>query len=245
MRRMKFKRTGTRLTAPLPFRRRAWEFLKSLLLVAAVLFPIRSSLADWNDVPSGSMEPTILPGDRIWVNKLAYGLRIPFTHTWLARWDNPAQGEIVILASPKDGTRLVKRLIAGPGDRLELREGRLYVNGTAQLDRELSARERHLIVEPYIERWATARIGMEQLTAGAHAVMFQPRAFVARTYGPVQVPDDSYFVMGDNRDLSADSRVFGFVKRDVIVGRTSAVVLSVDLDHWYAPRLDRIFHGLR
>jgi signal peptidase I len=87
------------------------EWVISFAVAIAVLAPIRSSIADWNDVPTGSMEPTILPGDRITVNKLAYGLRVPFTTSWLATWDEPAPGEIVVLFSPKDGTRLVKRLI--------------------------------------------------------------------------------------------------------------------------------------
>src|SRR6187200_2349564 len=100
--------------------------LKNWIVSFAVAF------ADWNDVPTGSMEPTILPGDRILVNKLAYGLRVPFTHTWLARWDDPSAGEIVIFASPKDGTRLVKRVIAGPGDTIELRNNVLVINGVAQ-----------------------------------------------------------------------------------------------------------------
>src|SRR5262245_59061880 len=89
---------------------RGWAV--SFAMAFAILAPLRSAVADWNDVPTGSMEPTILCGDRIFVNKLAYGLRVPFTHTWVAQWDNPSAGEIVILNSPKDGVRLVKRLIA-------------------------------------------------------------------------------------------------------------------------------------
>src|SRR5437667_10162124 len=93
---------------------RSW--VMSFALAFAILAPLRSAIADWNDVPTGSMEPTILPGDRILVNKLAYGLRVPFTHSWVAQWSDPGSGEIVVLNSPKDGVRLVKRLIAGPGD---------------------------------------------------------------------------------------------------------------------------------
>src|SRR5262245_5791433 len=100
--------------------RSARSWLTAFAIAFAILAPLRSAVADWNDVPSGSMEPTILPGDRIFVNKLAYGLRLPFTRTWLARWGDPAPGDVVVLLSPKDGTRLVKRVIAGPGDTIAM-----------------------------------------------------------------------------------------------------------------------------
>lgn len=117
--------------APARFRRLAREWIYSLALVLAVLLPIRGAVADWNDVPSGSMRPTILEGDRIWVNKLAYGLRIPFTTTWIARWDEPDRGEIVTFASPQGGARLVKRIIGLPGDRIALAGNRVIINGVA------------------------------------------------------------------------------------------------------------------
>ena len=84
----------------------------------AVFLPLRAAVADWYDVPTGSMKPTILEGDRIFVSNLAFGLRVPLTRTWLARWDTPDRGDIVTLASPRDGTRLVKRVIGIPGDLL-------------------------------------------------------------------------------------------------------------------------------
>src|SRR5579864_9537861 len=103
--------------------------LRSILIIALVVFSIRSSLADWNDVPTGSMKPTILEGDRVVVNKLAYDLKVPFTTWHLAEWNNPHRGEIVVFFSPKDGTRLVKRVIGQPGDTIQLRQDRLIING--------------------------------------------------------------------------------------------------------------------
>lgn len=85
--------------------------IRPLLILALVLFSVRSSLADWNDVPSGSMKPTILEGDRVFVNKLAYDLKVPFTTWHLAEWANPKRGDIVVFFSPRDGTRLVKRVV--------------------------------------------------------------------------------------------------------------------------------------
>src|SRR5690349_23095607 len=109
--------------ATLRSRARYWwgKEIRPLLLLALVLFSIRSSLADWSDVPSGSMKPTILEGDRIYVNKLAYDLKVPFTTWHIAEWGGPQRGEIVVFFSPKDGQRLVKRVVGLPGDTIELR----------------------------------------------------------------------------------------------------------------------------
>src|SRR5512135_1934600 len=105
-------------SATVPARLRHWwrKEIRPLLLLVLVVCSIRSSLADWNDVPTGSMNPTILEGDRIFVNKLAYDLKVPFTTWRLARWGGPARGDIVVFAAPEDGKRLVKRVIGLPGD---------------------------------------------------------------------------------------------------------------------------------
>jgi signal peptidase I len=110
--------------------RRWWrQEIRPLLILALVMFSIRSSLADWNDVPTGSMKPTILEGDRVFVNKLAYDLKVPFTTWHVTEWSNPQRGDIVVFFSPKDGTRLVKRVIGLPGDTVELQNERLVING--------------------------------------------------------------------------------------------------------------------
>src|SRR3954471_6945676 len=117
--------------ATLRARARHWwvKEIRPLLILAIVLFSIRSSLADWNDVPTGSMKPTIQEGDRIFVNKLAYDLKLPFTTWHIAEWSNPKRGDVVIFFSPKDGTRLVKRVIGLPGDVIELRDNTVVING--------------------------------------------------------------------------------------------------------------------
>src|SRR5207248_4580252 len=117
--------------AALRARARHWwvKEIRPLLVLALVLFAIRSSLADWNDVPTGSMKPTIVEGDRVYVNKLAYDLKVPFTTWHIAEWSNPKRGDIVVFFSPHDGQRLVKRVIGLPGDTLELRNNILVVNG--------------------------------------------------------------------------------------------------------------------
>ena len=99
------------------------------LVIGLVVFSLRSSLADWSDVPTGSMKPTILEGDRVYVNKLAYDLKVPFTTRHLAEWSNPHRGDIVVFFSPHDGKRLVKRVVGLPGDTIELRNDSLVLNG--------------------------------------------------------------------------------------------------------------------
>src|SRR5258707_5862749 len=109
---------------------RLWQKeIRPMLALAVILFSIRSSLADWNDVPTGSMKPTILEGDRVFVNKLAYDLKVPFTTWHIAQWGNPERGDVVVFFSPADGQRLVKRVVGVPGDRIELVDNQVLVNG--------------------------------------------------------------------------------------------------------------------
>src|SRR5215204_5480703 len=105
--------------------------VKPFVFVVLILCMVRSSIADWNDVPTGSMNPTIIEGDRIFVNKLAYDLKVPFTTWHLAQWGDPRRGDVVVFYSPADGIRLVKRVIGEPGDVIELRDNHLFVNGAA------------------------------------------------------------------------------------------------------------------
>lgn len=212
----------------------ALKELRGLILIAAIIFPFRSSIADWNDVPTGSMVPTILEGDRIVVNKLAYDLKIPFTTTRLASWDAPQRGDIVVLFSPVDGTRLVKRIVGVPGDRLAMRANRLWLNGAP--------------VAYDIAGWMSdgvAVAAVERLDGRPHAIQWQPSLHgAARAFEPLAVPAEHYFVMGDNRDNSRDSRSFGLVAREQIVGRAFAVALSFAPAHAYAPRWERFFTAL-
>jgi len=214
---------------------------RPLLVLALVLFSIRSSLADWNDVPSGSMQPTILVGDRIFVNKLAYDLKVPFTTWRLAEWSNPRWGDIVVFYSPHDGTRLVKRVVGLPGDTVELRNEQLLINGSPVVYAPISA---DLSAElPAAER-PGSQFAAEMLPGRQHLVMSLPTLPAKRTFGPVHVPDGGYFMMGDNRDNSFDSRYFGVVGRKQILGRATAVVLSFNRDEYWIPRWQRFCRPL-
>ena len=103
-------------------RKKVINEIRVFMLMLLVVSSLRSALADWNDVPTGSMKPTIEEGDRVVVNKLAYDLKVPFTTFEVWKWGDPRRGDIVVLFSPKDGMRLVKRVVGVPGDRIEMRD---------------------------------------------------------------------------------------------------------------------------
>jgi signal peptidase I len=214
------------------------EWLKPLLLVVIVLGSFRSAVADWNDVPSGSMKPTILEGDRIFVNKVAYDLKVPFTTWHLAQWGDPVRGDIVVLWSPVDGKRLVKRVVGIPGDTIEVRAGKLLVNGKPAAYEPLTSEQ---IRSRELEGLEAGLFATETVDGRSHPVMAD---VASPAFGPVSVPTASYFLMGDHRDSSFDSRFWGFADRKRIVGRASAVVLSLDRDHHFRPRWKRFFTSL-
>lgn len=225
-----------------PVARFVHDWVLPLAVAAAVLTPLRSSVADWNDVPTGSMRPTILEGDRIFVNKLAFGLRIPLTRLWLAQWGGPERGDIVTLASPADGTRLVKRVIGLPGDVITLVGNRLAINGEPV---EYAVIGDQTTVELESGRRAAIVLAEEELPGRTHIVTFTQGVMSPRFFEPITVPEGRYFVMGDNRDQSLDSRVFGFVQRDDIYGRSSFVALSFDPSGFLSPRFERWFLKMR
>lgn len=211
--------------------------IRIFLLMILIVSSLRSALADWNDVPTGSMKPTIQEGDRVVVNKLAYDLKIPFTTINVVKWDNPKRGDIVVLFSPADGTRLVKRVVAVPGDQVEMRNNQLFVNG--QLAKQST------IEESESPDHGKAYVLDEDLYGHIHKMMVTPDIPAVRSFGPVTVPKDHYFVLGDNRDNSNDSRFIGFIERRRIVGKAVAVAFSLDRANWFVPRFERFFEGLQ
>jgi signal peptidase I len=217
------------------------EWGKPILLALIVVLPLRSSIADWYDVPTGSMNPTIIEGDRVLVNKLAYDLKLPFTTRHLAQWNNPRRGDVVVFYSPADNVRLVKRVVGLPGDTLWMTDNRLVVNGIPVDYKPMSP-------DPFRAEFGdkiNARQFFEEALPGRdHTVMFIPGAGSMKSFGRIIVPRGSYFMMGDNRDNSADSRYIGFVSRDRVVGRVSRVAFSLNYDHHHLPRWDRFFHRL-
>jgi len=209
-----------------------WREYRGFTVFVVLMVLFRSAIADWNTVPTGSMKPTIIEGDRILVNKLAYDLRLPLTHVSVFRIADPRRGDIIIFDSKAADTRLVKRVIGLPGDMVEMRDNRLRING---VEARYSG----------VEYAADAIFATESYAGMTHRIELAPAgASPYSSFGPVRVPHGHYLVLGDNRDNSADSRVRGFIPREEIVGDAKTVVLSVDYDHYYLPRRDRFFRGL-
>jgi len=208
------------------------QWLKSNrgFIVFVLLFGLfRGAIADWNPIPSGSMRPTLLEGDVVLVNRVAYDLKLPLSNVILAHLADPARGDVVTFDSPRDGTRLIKRVVGLPGDRLEMRGERLFVNGLP-LDYAAPQHEPEALAPG---RFVEAVRVTEQLGPRAHRMQVMPSVAARRDFGPLVVPAGQYFMLGDNRDNSADSRYFGFVPRPLLIGRAHHVLVSADiLDHW-------------
>ncbi len=222
--------------------RHLWQEWRSFVLFAICLLFFRTGIADWNVVPTGSMNPTILEGDRILVDRLAYDAKLPLTDITLARLGEPLRNDVVIFASPRDGTRLVKRLVGLPGDVVELRDNRLLINGLAAGYEPLSDAElAQLGWQPDVGQQLLA----ETIDGKSHPIAVgRNDGYRYRSFGPVRVPAGHYLMLGDNRDNSADSRFFGFVPRALLIGRSDTVVASLDPEHYYLPRGDRFWRPL-
>ena len=216
------------------------EWVKPLLVIGSVMFSFRSAVADWNDVPTGSMKPTILEGDRIFINKVAYDLKVPFTTIRLAQWDDPEWGDVVVLRSPEDKKRLVKRVVGLPGDTIEIRGIYLIRNGERAVYSRL---EPNFVNQIDVDQRPAYLFAAEEIEGRRHPIMSSLRA-MASPRGPFVVQDGHFFVMGDNRGNSRDSRYFGTVNRSEILGEATAVALSFDRKDYWKPRWQRFFSKL-
>jgi signal peptidase I len=211
-------------------------FLVFLLLLG--LF--RTAVADWNPIPSGSMHPNILEGDVVLVNRLAYDLKLPLTDRVIMSLKNPQRGDIVTFTSPRDGMRLIKRIVAIPGDRIAMLDKQLIVNGE---------RASYVTLEPEAGREALdapwkAELYMEQLAGEKHAIQLLPGTVARDGFEALTIPEGQYLMLGDNRDNSADSRYIGLVPRRLLIGKAVRVLLSVDILGAWLPRLERFGQAL-
>jgi len=179
---------------------------KEVLAIAAlalVLFSGRSSLADHYVVPTSSMEYTLMPGDRVLVNKTAFGIRVPFLGWQLTKGDTPRVGEVVVFDSPETSKRLIKRVVAVAGDEVEIQRGELLVNGETRKDSE----------DAWIEGFGERQAELNLSSGGGGP------------YGPVTIEPGHVLVMGDYRGNSHDGRMFGRIAETSIYGRAIAVFL--------------------
>lgn len=199
--------------------RAAGEALRSVVLALLVLFVVRTVVVEAFKIPTSSMEGTLMAGDFLLVNKAVYGAEIPGVGITLPSFGAPERGEIVVFNPPHEPNKhYVKRLVGMPGDTLEMREKRLFVNGSQM--REPYTRHQDArgdAVHPGMAWQARFLVG------GGRPGRYRPSR---DNWGPIVVPEDRYFVLGDNRDNSEDSRYWGFVERESIRGRPWIVYYS-------------------
>lgn len=217
-----------RVPSPPPQRRsalRRWfdSWMRSLGMALVLFLIVRTFLLEAFQIPSGSMERTLLAGDFLFVNKAVYGAQIPGTNARLPGFNSPQRGDVIVFAFPKNPTlSYVKRVIGIPGDIVEMRLGQVYVNG-----QELE--------EPYVQRVDPLHDGFDPDFYWQRDYLVRPTDEQRRryhptrdTWGPLRVPMEKYFVLGDNRDNSEDSRYWGFVDAGAVKGRPLVVYFSYD-----------------
>jgi signal peptidase I len=223
--------TALEETPPEPPRRSAvgtiarglFEWAKSLSLAILLFLLVRAFLVEAYRIPSGSMEGTLLVGDFLLVNKLVYGAEIPFTGRRLPALRQPRYRDVVVFLWPEDTSKnFVKRLVGLPGDTLSMRDGTLMRNGKAQVEPYVTHTEPN--ADPGGEEFGWQREFL--VTRRAHAATYRASR---NNWGPIVVPASHYFMLGDNRDNSLDSRYWGFVPFSYVLGSPIVVYYS------YAP----------
>ena len=221
-----------------------WRQNKGLMFFIGLMMVFRSAVADWNYIPSSSMNPTLVRGDRVVVNKLAYRLRVPFTLVEIARWGVPQRGDVITFDSPQDDLNLIKRVVALGGDSVEMHDNTLTVNGQ-EVNRSLVAESRLIPSEAGV---LNAQIWREVIHTGHSDIAIEvarlPNMNRYVDFARVQVPEGKVMVMGDSRDNSNDSRFIGFIDLHRITGQAVRVALSHDPEAYFLPRTDRWWRAL-
>lgn len=204
------------------------EWIEPFLIAAVVALFIRQFVVEAFKIPSGSMIPTLTIGDHLLVNKFLYGPRIPFTDLRLFPWKEPKRGDIIVFKYPENEDKnFIKRVIGLPGDKIQVVDGSLYINDQQVSMRSLGrSNDRESEGELFGIR---PHLMEEQLGDVTHRLQFLQDQ-KNKKFGPVVVPQASVFVMGDNRDNSQDSRVWGFVKFEKILGKALIIYWSWDGD---------------
>jgi len=220
-----------------------WENIRDLIWILAIVLFVRWIFIEPYRIPSGSMVPTLLVGDQLMVNKLIYGVQIPFTTKKLFTLKNPRRGDIIIFKFPPQptGSPYVKRVVGVAGDEVSVKEGQLYINNKP-VPRVLEG--------PYTGPndpmpCNDADLLEEDLDSVQHSILLCHTDHEDNNFGPVKVPEGNVFGMGDNRDNSADSRYWGFIPLGHIKGKALIIHLPLDPTRHYFPRWDRFFKIIR
>lgn len=213
------------------------ENVLSLGLALLIVLMIRSSVVEAFKIPSGSMIPTLLIGDHIFVNKFAYGFKLPFSDwvmdhpVYLIKREPPKRGDIIVFKYPRDESfYYIKRVVGIPGDKIEQRNKVLYINDQI-VNRDLIQGESTETLFKILNdsKYTSASIDVfnEKLNDANHLIMLEKTSYINDSFGPITVPSESLFVMGDNRDFSNDSRFWGFVPMKNVKGKAMVVWLSL------------------
>lgn len=217
------------------------EYSEAFLTAALVALLIRSFVIEAFKIPSGSMIPTLSIGDHIFVNKFIYGIRIPLTRKQIVKFKNPKRGDVIVFIYPVDESKdFIKRVVGLPGDTVRISGADVEVNGKLlphrNLDVEIDPENKRLLTIdkaevaniPFVPNYQGYNFFEESIGDIKHIVQYEKGLW--RPVYEVTVPDGSYFVMGDNRDNSADSREWGFVPEGYVKGKAMFVWLSLDKD---------------
>lgn len=198
-----------------------WENFKQIFIAVVLALIIKTSIVEAYKIPSSSMEDTLLIGDFLLANKFVYGARLPVVDWRLPAFSDPEGGDIVIFIFPGDGiTKYIKRCVGVPGDTIQVKDKVLYVNGELFPNPPFSK---------YTDTTATGELNIWPRKIGGQSSR--------DNYGPVVVPKNTYFMMGDNRDNSSDSRVWGVVPRENIMGQAMVVHWSWNEDLLPSPEV--------
>ncbi len=203
----------------------------STIIAILIALTIRWALMEAYVIPSGSMLPSLLIHDHIFVNKATYGVRVPFSETWLVKFREPERGEVIVFKYPHEKDNFfIKRVVGLPGDKIFWSQGKLYVND--ELVETTDAQTTDLFDRLRDKDLGAPRSEFNHYTEilgeYKHSILLNKVINGGPTYGPTFVPEDQLFVMGDNRDNSADSRKWGYVPQENILGRAMFVWLSCD-----------------
>ena len=210
-----------------------WDVFKTWGPALLAVFAIRSAVAEPFRIPSGSMVPTLEIGDHILVSKFKYGLRVPFTDVEILPLEEPERGDVIVFRYPPNpDLDYIKRIVAGPGQSLEIRDKVVYVDGDEFV--------------PYPGQQFMQRAIQPSGYSDPH-IWPRGKGWNKDNYGPVKVPEDQFFMMGDNRDNSADSRYWGFLPRENIVGKAWMIYFSFDKrkmseEFWQVIRWQRLLN---
>lgn len=218
------------------------EYVEALGTAVIIALIIRAFVIEAFKIPSGSMLPTLSVGDHIFVNKFVYGLRVPFTRERFITFSDPKRGDVVVFIYPVDESKdFIKRVVGVPGDRIRIEGEELFVNGEPVMHERVQVkvdpddRRRLLVTDgetqgiPFVRGWRDFQFFEERLGDETHLVQYE--RYLQRPTYDIVVPPGHFFVMGDNRDNSADGREWGFVPADYIKGKAMFVWLSFDKDH--------------